>query len=283
MNKLLLHPTTDYQMHALLQARPHAVLIAGGTGSGKQAITEVFIESILGDKQHNVLTIGPDGNSIGIEEIRKIRDFLNRKTTGAEQIRRIIFVAQAHSMTGEAQNALLKTLEEPPEDTMVILTVDDPTSLKQTIRSRTQLLLVLPVAYDDAEKFFLKEKYAKEAIQTAYFMSDGRVGLLKALLDEAKDHPLVAGILDAKKLLKAAPYDRLVLIDGLSKQKEQTTLLLQGLERVVTSGLRMAAEKKNEPSVKKFYELSKSIQDASKMLHANTNAKLVLTNLFLEV
>lgn len=283
MNKLLLHPTTDYQMQALLQARPHAVLIAGGTGSGKQAIAELFFETILANKQHNILTIGSDGNSIGIEEIRKIRDFLNRKTTGAEQIRRIIFVAEAQTMTGEAQNALLKTLEEPPEDTMVILTADDPTSLKHTIRSRAQLLLVLPVPHEAAEKYFTKEKYPKEAIQTAYYMSDGRVGLLKALLDEAKDHSLVTGIIEAKNLLKATPYERLVLIDGLSKQKDQTGLLLQGLERVVTSGLRTAAEKKNEPNVKKFYQLSKSIQNAGKMLKANTNPKLVLTDLFLRM
>lgn len=286
MEDLLLHPTTSHQLKALLQAQPHAILISGGAGTGKQAIAQQFVVQVLGPETTNnpyLLHISPEANGVGIEEIRKIRDFLNRKTTGKAAIRRIVLVTDAHTMTSEAQNALLKTLEEPPADTMVILTANDPTALKQTIRSRSQQLLVLPVNQESAEDYFKTAGYQNQAIQTAYYMSDGRVGLLKALLEGAGDHELVAAIAQAKELLKMPAYERLVQVDSLSKEKERLTLLLQGLERVVLSGLRQSADKKSEAAVKKFYDLSKNIQQAQEALSKNGNAKLVLTDLFLNM
>lgn len=286
MEDLLLHPTTAHQLKALLQAQPHAILISGSTGTGKHAIAQQFVAQILGPETINnpyILHISPETNGVSIEEIRKIRNFLNRKTSGKAKIRRIVLVTDSHTMTSEAQNALLKTLEEPPADTMVILTASDPTALKQTIRSRSQQLLVLPVSQESAEAYFKTAGYQNQDIQTAYYMSDGRVGLLKALLEGAGDHELVGAIAQAKELLKMPVYERLVQVDGLSKEKDHVALLMQGLERVVLSGLRQSADKKSEAAVKKFYHLSKSIQRAQEALGKNGNAKLVLTDLFLNM
>ncbi len=286
MEDLLLHPTTAHQLKALMQTLPHAVLISGATGAGKQAIAQQFVHEVFGSKSQNspyLLSIDPNPTSIGVEEVRKIKDFLNRKTTGSATIRRIVLISEAQTMTTEAQNALLKTLEEPPADTMVILTASDPTALKQTIRSRSQQLLVLPVSQEAAEDYFKTTGYTSKDIQTAYYMSDGRVGLLKALLEGAGDHELATAILEAKDLLKMPAYERLVQVDSLSKDRERLALIMQGLERVVSSGLRQAADKKSEPAVRKFYHVSKSIQEAQEAISKSGNAKLVLTDLFLQM
>lgn len=285
MEDLLLHPTTAHQLKALLQALPHAILISGPAGTGKKMIAQQFVTEIFGTKANNpyLLRISPESFSIGVEEIRKLRDFLNRKTTGNGNIRRMILITDADTMTTEAQNAMLKTLEEPPADTMVILTASDLSALKQTIRSRSQLLLVMPVSQEAAEEHFKTAGYQQHAIQTAYYMSDGRVGLLGALLEGAEDHELVTAIAEAKELLKMPAYERLVQLDSLSKDKERLVLVMQGLERVVLSGLRQAADKKSEAAVRKFYHLSKSIQQTREAISKSGNAKLVLTDLFLNM
>ncbi len=287
MNNLLLHPTTEHQLTALLQSLPHAILISGGAGTGKQTISRIFASEVFGSKvtvnNPYFLHISPENSGVGIEEVRKIRDFLGRKTTGSSNIRRIVLVSDAHTMTSEAQNALLKTLEEPPADTVVILTANDPTALKQTIRSRAQQLLVLPISQVSAEAYFENSGYPKQAIQAAYFMSDGRVGLLKAILEGSEDHELVIAIAEAKELLKMGVYQRLLKIDLLTKEKERLSLVLQGLERVVISGLRQAAYKKNETAVRKFYKLGQMVQAAQDALGKNANAKIVLTDLFLNM
>lgn len=287
MNNLLLHPTTERQLEALLLSPPHAVLIFGPAGAGKGAIAAQFVEQTLGTKSlvNNpyLLEISPDPTSIGIESVRAIRDFLRHKTTGKAELRRIILIKEAQTMTEEAQNALLKTLEEPPADTMVILTANDPTALKATIRSRSQQLLVLPVSQEAAETYFKAGGFKQPVIQTAYYMSEGRVGLLKALLDGANDHELVQAIGQAKELLKTSSYDRLVQVDKLSKEKQQLAWLLQGMELVATSGLRQAADKNKQDMVRKFYVLSKQIQQTQDALVKNANAKIVLTELFMNI
>ncbi len=282
----LLHPTTRHQLVALQQSLPHAILIHGNAGIGKKAIAEEFIANVVGDVNENnpnILRIIPDGGSIGIEQVRSIRDYLKRKTSGKEAIRRVIFISNSHFLTTEAQNALLKTLEEPPKDTIVILTADDPTKLKQTIRSRTQQLIVLPVALQEVQEFYSLQGYKQPDILAAYYMSDGRAGLINAILNDSEEHELVRAISNAKQLLKQSSYERLTQIDAFIKDKENLATKLIGLERVVASGLRQAADKNNVGAVRKFYKISRLIERTKIALAANGNSKLMLTELFINL
>ncbi len=76
--------------------------------------------------------------TITIEQIRRLTDFL-RLAAGHDGWR-IALVDQAHSMTRQAQNALLKSLEEPPAQTLILLTTPLPSALLPTIRSRCRRL-----------------------------------------------------------------------------------------------------------------------------------------------
>ena len=283
---MLIHPVTARQLNALVSSKPQAILISGSAGSGKQTIAKKLSSDVLGrtlgENDPYFLNIFPEKSSIGIESIRNIRSYLSRKSTGKAVIRRIILISDAHTMTTEAQNALLKTLEEPPTDTMVILTTDDLTALKLTIRSRSHQLQVLPIDEISALEYF-KLKGSEHAIRTAYYMSDGRIGLLSSLLEQASGHELVVAINDAKSLIQMSSYEKLLRVEALSKQKDQATLLLSGLERVVQSGLRQAANKNDETAVKKFYHLSKLVYSAQDLFSKSVNAKIVLTDLFINM
>ncbi len=340
MTDLLLHPATRYELQALILAKPHAVLITGNRGAGKNAVANELIAKILGkmaNKPENVLRIEIIEKGIGIDEIRRIRDYTSRKTIGTQEIRRVILIIDAHTMTAEAQNALLKTLEEPPADTMIVLTTDDLTALKYTIRSRAHQLHVLPVSLQAATEYFTTldlrkappspdqfisagsdlssldvatatspsvkplptradlawereisrksstHNRSKSDIAVAYHMSDGQVGLLSSLLENSLDHELVAAIARAKDIITMSPYQRLIQVDALSKQKDQTQLLLQGIERVAMSGLRSGAQKNAPKTVQKFYNLSRHVAEARSALGQNANTKLVLVDLFLNI
>jgi DNA polymerase III subunit delta' len=282
MNDLLLHPVTAHHLSAFLAAMPHAICIVGPAGSGKEALALQIISGALGSGSSKAtLEIKTQNGAIGINDIRQIRDYLKRRTAGKAAIRRAILIPEAHTMSIEAQNALLKTLEEPPADAMIVLTAADITQLQPTIRSRSQQFLVMPVGIESARAYFTAHAAQPAKVETAYFMSEGRVGLMRAIIENNESHPLFQAIQSAKKLLQQTSYERLIEVDNLSKQKEQTNQLLEGLERVTMSGLRQAANAQKPTPVKKFYTLSQNIHIAKERLHKNANAKLVLTNLFM--
>lgn len=282
--KLLLHPTTEYQFEALKNTTPHAVLVTGEDGTGKIAVARELATQLLDEDITNnpyFLEVQPEKHTIGIEAIRQLRDFLGKRTTGQKQLRRAVIVCDGHLMTIEAQNALLKNLEEPPEDTVVIITASDITKLLPTIRSRAQQLHIVPVSLEQAKVYYpdIDQKH----LSTAFYMSDGRVGLLSALLNEDETHPLVAAISEAKELLKMSQYERLAQTDSLSKQKESLPMLLTGMQRILASGLKQATVRNNNAQTKAFYHSSRAVYEAQAALQRNVNTKLLLTDLFLHL
>jgi len=76
---------------------------------------------------------------------------------------RIFVVEDADTMNDQAANALLKTLEEPPPTSHLILTTSNPTALLATIRSRCQILRFAPIAADEVETFLVEQKHLPAA------------------------------------------------------------------------------------------------------------------------
>ena len=90
---------------------------------------------------------------------------------------RVFIIDDADKMNDSASNALLKTLEEPPSTTYLILVSSRPDSLLQTIRSRCQTIRFAPVATDEVEKILLKtERFSAEDAELAARVSGGSVG-----------------------------------------------------------------------------------------------------------
>jgi hypothetical protein len=91
----------------------------------------------------DLLFINPDGASIGIAQVKELiaQLTLSRYETAG---RRVVIVGQASLMTREAQNSLLKTLEEPPVDTTIVLLAENANALLPTIQSRSQVIYFPP-------------------------------------------------------------------------------------------------------------------------------------------
>ncbi len=84
----------------------------------------------------DVLVITPE-KSIGIDEVRTINNFLARKPI--QSVHNTVYIKDAHLLTINAQNALLKILEEPPGNSEIYLVTDQPDQLLPTILSRVQI------------------------------------------------------------------------------------------------------------------------------------------------
>lgn len=282
--ELLLHATTKHQYDALKQTKPHAVLITGEEGVGKATLASSLAANLLGVELHNYpyfLEIIPDKQIIGIEQIRHVHDFLKRKTTGRDILRRAIIIQDGHLMTTEAQNALLKHLEEPPADTVIIVTASDITKLLPTIRSRAQQIHVVPVSLQQAKGYF--DTTSEKELTSAFYMSDGRVGLMCALLNNDATHILVNAINDAKDLLRMDQYSKLTRVDALSKQKDTLPLLLTGMQRILASGLKHAISKQSTAQTRSFYHSIRAVYGAQEAPSHNANTKLLLTDLFMHL
>lgn len=285
MDGLILHEATRQQLEHFIARPSHALLLAGPAGIGKGAIAEVLAAEILGVKPASHpyhLTIHPDGLSISIQVVRDLQKFLQLKTVGEKPLRRTIIVESAHAMTTEAQNAFLKLLEEPPADTLVILTANSPRSLLPTILSRAQTISINAPTEDQLKSMLAASGKDAGAANQAYFLSGGLPGLLHALLNE-EEHPLLTSVAQAKEVLQKEPFDRLVMVDALSKQREAAVGVVEALERISQAGLAGAGTKQDTARIRQWHKIRKASLEAKRALDRSANSKLVLSNLFLSL
>lgn len=285
MIDLLIHPKTARQLASIQSGGTHAIMLVGGDGMGKKTIARTVVREVLSlsslDNQPYVTIIEGDNDTVvGIEQIRELRQFLKRKTTGNGTLRRACLVYDADTMTSEAANALLKTLEEPPEDTLIVLTASNESAVPVTIRSRVQTVVLSPVSLDAATHYAGFSEYSSQDITNAYRLSAGRPALLTVLLAETSDHALRTAIVQAKELLSFDVYERLCRVDIYAKDKPATHMLLTGLERIASSLVQLAAEQNDHARLKRAHKTSSSITKAQQALSQNASTKLVLTDLF---
>ncbi|CAN5640689.1 hypothetical protein BH23PAT1_BH23PAT1_5200 [soil metagenome] len=289
MNSLLLNIDTRLNLKHLLSIRPHALMIIGDRGSGKKQIARELSCELLGITPGKLASyahyrvISPINNSISIMQIRDLRRFLTLKTAGRNSIRRITTIVDAHLMTLEAQNALLKMLEEPPEDTCIFLTVAGEHSLKATVYSRAQKIVIKPPPLDDAINYFSERGHAGSTIKSSYLLSGGQAGLLHALLEHTEDNSLAKALGAAKELCRISQFDRLSHVDKLVKQKDTIPELLFAMRKILSAGLHSAIAANNQQKTRKYNNSLQAVYVAEASINKSPNSKLLLTNLFLRI
>lgn len=133
---------------------PHALMLTSDSGLGLNEVSEVLANRLLKmtsqlpeNETQELLAAGTHGDfrwvsvmegkqSIGVDQVRVACDFVS-KTAGYGSLK-VLIIEEAHKLTSAAANALLKTLEEPQGDTLIILICRRPWLLPATIRSRCQ-------------------------------------------------------------------------------------------------------------------------------------------------
>lgn len=204
---LSVYPWQQPEWRRLLEMKtgnrlPHALLLCGVEGIGLKHFAQVFAMRVLcssntvngeracgqcRDCQLNIagnhpdlLTVEPEADSkqIKIEQIRNLIDYVALKSFSADT--KIAIIDPANAMNRFTANALLKTLEEPPEQSRLILISHRPSLLPITIRSRCQRIDFKP-AYGDAAISWLKEHIDPTAVSLELLLAVAYGGPLHAL------------------------------------------------------------------------------------------------------
>ncbi len=147
---------------------------------------------VLEETCPDIRLIGRDGKaSIGVDAVRFLRQDVLIPPNDLDT--KIYIIEDAHTMTVQAQNALLLTLEEPPPYVLFLLLCDEADALLETIRSRAPVLKTTPVP-DGEIRAFLKERRCtlpEEDLAAVLLRADGCIGRALTLADARAVKPIL--------------------------------------------------------------------------------------------
>lgn len=165
----------------------HAYMFEGIDGIGKKKLADELSKILLNseniDNSPDYINIYPDGNSIKIAQIRKLQTDIIIKP---HKDYKLYILNDAEKMTIEAQNALLKTLEEPPEYAIMILITSNKDTLLDTIKSRCEILKFLPISLFDLKEYLIKTGVEEQRAQLLATFSRGSIKKALELSESAE-------------------------------------------------------------------------------------------------
>ena len=218
----------------------HSYLFVGIQGIGKKMIATEFAKMILClddnkycnhcksciefDTNNNpdFVLISPDENNIKIEQIRDIQKRIQEKPIISEK--KVYIIDNADLMTTEAQNCLLKTLEEPPEFAVIILIGSNSNTFLPTIKSRCTIMNFNKISDEEMTKYLREKCDVKNIDQNMLYMYQGSIGKALELKEKQEEYKNIENIINN--------IDRYDLIDFINnaeilyKSKEEINDIL---------------------------------------------------------
>lgn len=246
----------------------HSYLFSGPEGIGKKLMAEEFSKMILGQIENNpdFSCIEPDDKGIiKIEKIREMQTKVQEKPIASKQ--KIYIIDNADKMTTEAQNCLLKTLEEPPSFVIIILIGSNENAFLSTIKSRCMIISFEPIKDEEISKY-LKKNYDIDATPTMLEMFQGSIAKAIELKDQNEIYE------KTNELINSIENSDFIEFTTQSEYLYQTKDDIQKLlEYINTILLRLA--KSNH----KYASCISIVEDTKKRIKQNCNYEMTIDNM----
>ena len=297
----------------------HAYLFRGPDGVGKREAATAFAAQLNCARPQNgapcrlcsscrkffsgnhpdFIHIEPDGAAIKISQIRELKKTLSFPPFEARF--RIALLVNVHTMRREAANSMLKTLEEPPADTVIILTGNETGGILPTILSRCQVIPFFTMPYGQvAETLRSEEDISVDEALSLAAAAEGSIGRAKSLHKSgllAHRREIVTTLLQYKSDAPEAVEPILTLAEQAGALKENLPELLDllrlwlrdliiaktgGADNLITSQdlLPSFTEALNRWTITDLDERFEHLSQAEKQLSRNCNRALVCEVLF---
>lgn len=262
----------------------HSYLFVGIQGIGKKLIAYEFAKMLLcmskekycnnckscvefnTNNNPDFLCIEPDGNSIKIEQIRYLQKKIQEKPIISDK--KVYIINDADCMTVEAQNCLLKTLEEPPEFATIILIGNNENSFLTTIKSRC-MILHFQTLENESIRSFLEEKYGMKNISDNILDTfQGSIGKAILLKDKQEEYEKIQDMID--NLDKKDLIDIAKLAEPLYKAKKEIFEILDYINIILLK------------KAKKQYlytDCINIVEDTKKRIKQNSNYDMCIDNM----
>lgn len=283
----------QFLKHSLKRGLSHAYLFYGQDQLGKKTLALKFAKLLnceatpeqkpcnncrsckeIEQSRHPDLSIiEPDQGQIKIGQIRSLIQKLSRKPYRAPF--KIAIVDEAHLISQEAESALLKTVEEPKGNTVLILITSQKENLAPTLTSRTQSIEFYPVSSSKIKQFLIKEGLSEQKANQIAKISLGRPGLAKKLARPENFEQYQNKINHFKKLTKANLSFRFQYSEQLAKDgglEPSLDIWLNWLRRVMLKKI----EQPNSESAD-FSALDYSLDETKRILNTIQQTKFLIT------
>lgn len=299
----------------------HAYIVNGEKSSGKEFIARIFAmalqceegkaepcqqchsckQALSGNQPDIIFVTHEKPNTISVEDIRsQINNDVAIKPYSSPF--KVYLVNDAEKMTVQAQNAILKTLEEPPEYAVIMLLTSNVNSLLPTILSRCVVLNMKPVADEKVKKFLMEDMEIPDyKAEVCVAFARGNVGKAKALAVSEEFENVKSEALSLLKYIQDMEmYEIVAAIKKISEYKLEVNdyldimsiwyrdvLLFKATSdpnhlvfREEIQAIRRVAERSSYEGIENVID---SLAKAKQRLNANVNFELTMELLLMEI
>lgn len=265
----------------------HSYLFVGTQGIGKKMIATQFAKRLLCiekkdecncksciefDTMNNpdYLYIEPDGNSIKIEQIRFLQKKIQEKPIRSEK--KVYIINDADYMTTEAQNCLLKTLEEPPAFATIILIGANENLFLNTIKSRCMIIKFKHIDKEQIKAYLANEYDITNINENILDFFQGSIGKAIHLKDKQEEYNSIENIVEI--LSKADIIEVLKKSEYIYKEKDEISEILDYINILLF---------KKSKTNNLYTNCIKIVENTKKRLKQNANYDMSIDNMLFSI
>lgn len=229
----------NFKFRCMNNTLSHAHLIAGEDGIGKSNLANILAKLILnGDLNReyvDIINYKSNKSSFGVDDVRNIIDEIYKKPFEGDK--KVIIIYEGNKLTIQAQNALLKTIEEPPEGVHIILLCESLELILDTIKSRCEIYKLTPLTKKELYDYIIMKEfnYNENEIKAAIAFSEGIPGRIDRYFNDDNLKKTRNKLIDLVKDLNKNNFEVILHYEEnlsmLKDNKEEILNILSGFIR----------------------------------------------------